>query len=122
MDKNNKNDKNDKNDIFVNDNNVNDPHTLPQQSSRLNTADSKKSNNSKLSKFGTPQKNNPYPPLHKSAPVRNKIGTYFGNEMANFDIFKFLPSNSTIPLVLIIEAKTPAQWKPGKKYIYYYYY
>ena len=49
----------------------------------------------------------------KSAPVRNKIGTYFGHNMSKLDVFRYLPATAN-PLTLIIEAKTPQQRKSGK--------
>jgi acid stress-induced BolA-like protein IbaG/YrbA len=45
------------------------------------------------------------------APQRNKVGSYFGSNMSNLDIFKHLPTPGT-SLTLIIETKTPTQWRP----------
>ena len=86
--------------------------------SRPNTSSSRKSDNSVESDKETL---NPCFSLNKCAPTRNKIGSYFGHEMANLDVFRFLPS-STTPLMLIIEAKTPSQWKPGASYSLFYYF
>ena len=51
----------------------------------------------------------------QSAPVRNKIGTYFGHNMSKLDVFRYLPATKN-PLTFIIEAKTPQQWKSGKDF------
>jgi hypothetical protein len=49
--------------------------------------------------------------LGKCAPTRAKMGTIFGNNMSELQPFRFLYPDQ--PLTLIIEAKTPSQWRPG---------
>ena len=56
------------------------------------------------------------PPAHtytlaSCLPERNKIGSIFGPNMCNLEVFRHLQPDH--PLTLIIEAKTPAQWKPS---------
>ena len=48
--------------------------------------------------------------LGACAPVRMKIGSLFGTNMCNLEVFRVL--QPTQQLTLIIEAKTPSQWKP----------
>ena len=44
------------------------------------------------------------------APTRGKYGSLYGQNMCNYEVFRILlPSQ---PLSLVIECKTPSQWKP----------
>lgn len=55
--------------------------------------------------------------LARCPPLKMKLASYFGDNVCKLPIFKFLlPSTSgshpDCPLTLIIEARTPSQWKP----------
>ena len=43
-------------------------------------------------------------------PERNKIGSIFGHNMCALDVFRHISTDQ--PFTLVIEAKTPSQWKP----------
>lgn len=51
----------------------------------------------------------------RCAPSRMKLGTTFGSNMCNLQLFRYLlPSDSQFPFELIIDSRTPSQWKPGE--------
>ena len=44
-------------------------------------------------------------------PERNKIGSIFGANMCALDLFRHIATDQ--PFTLVVEAKTPSQWKPS---------
>ncbi len=50
--------------------------------------------------------------LGRSPPTRLKIGTTFGQQMCHLDLFRVLLPPDHAPFVLLIDARTPSQWRP----------
>lgn len=50
--------------------------------------------------------------LGTSAPTKLKLGSVFGARMCSLDLFRFLLPDDHTPLTLMVDARTPSQWRP----------
>lgn len=50
--------------------------------------------------------------LGTSAPERLRLGSVYGNRMCSLDLFRFLLPDDHTPLTLMVDTRTPSQWRP----------
>eukprot|EP01038_Epipyxis_sp_PR26KG_P013030 gene13030-17462_t len=81
---------------------------LTSQSS-LTSLSSKQSRTTSISSINQTKRLN----LVDCAPTNFKIGSIFGKNMCELELFRFLPSMNEVSMELMIDARTPSQWKPA---------